>query len=285
MPPPDSGNDICPFVRVAAHLRGIGLSPPEIYAQDKALGFLLLEDLGDDLFFRVIPKNPDLERSLYLAATDVLIALHGAPCPDLVVFDPPLMAEQVSLVFDTYLPAITGMPDPDNAARFQSRFEDILYQTIQGPPVMMLRDYHAENLLWLPDRDGVARVGLLDFQDAMLAHPAYDLVSLLQDARRDVPAGIEMMMITHYIDQTGQDDHAFRTAYAVLGAQRNLRILAVFARLVVTHGKPKYTNLIPRVWAHLLCSLEHPALAPVADILIKSLPAPTAANLQKLKPT
>ena len=282
--PPDSGENIRPFVRIATHLRSLGLSAPEIYAQDEVLGFLILEDLGDDLFARAIPSSPNLELPLYTAATDILISLRHTPCPDLVAYDPPLMAQQASLLFDTYLGRLTGLPQTEVSALFQARFQDILHQTIQGPLVMMLRDYHAENLLWLPDREGLARVGLLDFQDAMLAHPAYDLVSLLQDARRDVPAVVEQKMIAHYIDQTGTDDHAFRTAYAVLGLQRNLRIIGVFARLVVTRGKPAYSRLIPRVWAHLLRDLDHPALAPVGNMLIRTLPAPTNTNLQKLMP-
>ncbi|MFT7595175.1 MAG: aminoglycoside/choline kinase family phosphotransferase [Paracoccaceae bacterium] len=282
--PGETGEDTRPFVRIATHLRAIGLSAPEIYAQDMELGFLLLEDLGDDLFARVIPQSPHMEDPLYTAATDILIALRNIPCPDLTAFDPPLMAKQASLVFDTYLAGITGTPEPEISTRFQAVFQDILHQTTQGPPVMMLRDYHAENLLWLPERHGVARVGLLDFQDAMLAHPAYDLVSLLQDARRDVPAAIEQKMIAHYITQTGVDDAAFRTAYVVLGVQRNLRIIAVFTRLAAARGKPDYIRLIPRVWAHLMRGLKHPALTPLSDMLAQTLPDPTDTNLQKLMP-
>ena len=148
---------------------------------------------------------------------------------------------------------------------------------------MILRDYHAENLIWLPGRKGIARVGLLDFQDAMTGHRAYDLVSLLQDVRRDVPAGIETRMLARYIDGSGTNDHAFRTAYAVLGAQRNLRILGVFARLATDYGKPRYVDLIPRVWAHLVRDLDHPALAPVAQMLVDTLPAPSPETLQRLR--
>ena len=150
--------------------------------------------------------------------------------------------------------------------------------------VLVQRDYHAENLLWLPDRQGVARVGLLDFQAARAGHRAYDLVSLLQDARRDVPAGVEMRMLDRYIAKTGVDELGFRTAYTVLGVQRNLRILGVFARLSLDYGKPQYVNLIPRVWDHMNRGLEHPALAPVADIIRGAMPAPTPKFLKRFYP-
>lgn len=174
--------------------------------------------------------------------------------------------------------------DPDLQSRFEDHFEDILRESVKGDPVLVQRDYHAENLLWLPGRNGVARVGLLDFQDARAGHCAYDLVSLLQDARRDVPAAIEMQMIDRYISAAGVDESGFRTAYNVLGVQRNLRILGVFSRLSQEYGKPHYVDLIPRVWSHFIRGLEHPALATVANLLRESLPPPTPDNLDKLRP-
>lgn len=282
--PPEKGEDVRPFVRIARHLRDQGLSAPEILAEDSEHGFLLLEDLGDDLFARVIPRQPDLERPLYECATDLLVALHDAPLPELDRYGPRLMAEMAGLALSKYRSGILGDHDPDLQKRFENQFEDILRLTVRGDAVLVQRDYHAENLLWLPEREGVARVGLLDFQDARAGHPAYDLVSLLQDARRDVPAGIEMQMIDRYIAATGADDHGFRSAYTVLGVQRNLRILGVFARLSLEYGKPHYVDLIPRVWAHMIRGLEHPALAPVADMIRAALPAPTPENLDRLRP-
>jgi aminoglycoside/choline kinase family phosphotransferase len=280
--PPGANASIRPFVTIARHLNNIGLSAPRINCEDEENGFLLMEDLGDDLFSRTILAVPRLELPLYTTATDVLISLHCADMPSLTVFGPELMAKQANLVFETWVQTITGSQDPTVAAEFCTCFQAIIHQTTDAKQVMILRDYHADNLLWLPDRAGVARVGLLDFQDAMLAHPAYDLVSLLQDVRRDVSADVEQAMIAHYISHTGQDDHTFHTAYAVLSVQRNLRILAVFARLAGTLGKPFYASLIPRTWAHLLRGLDHPALAPVAQLLIDVLPQPTTPNLQKL---
>jgi len=151
--------------------------------------------------------------------------------------------------------------------------------------VVIQRDFHAENMIWLPDRTGVQRVGLLDFQTAMLGHPAYDLVSMLQDVRRNVRPGTEMRMVNRYIAATGQNDHDFRTAYALLGVQRNLRILGVFARLATEYGKPQYVDLIPAAWAHLMRGLEHPALVTVADLLRGALPQPTPENLDRLRQT
>ncbi|MBE1286054.1 MAG: phosphotransferase [Rhodobacteraceae bacterium] len=282
--PPEKGEDVRPFVRIANHLRDQGLSAPEILAENAEQGFLLLEDLGDDLFARVIPEHPALEMTLYEAATDALVQVHQAPLPQLDRYGPRLMAEMAGLALSKYRTGIRGEPDEDLQRRFENHFEDILRLTTKGDTVLVQRDYHAENLLWLPDRTGVARVGLLDFQDARAGHRAYDLVSLLQDARRDVPAGVEMQMIDRYIRATGVDDHAFRTAYTVLGVQRNLRILGVFARLSLEYGKPFYVELIPRVWAHLVRGLEHPSLAPVAETIRDALPAPTPENLDRLRP-
>ncbi|MFK7751663.1 MAG: aminoglycoside phosphotransferase family protein [Sedimentitalea sp.] len=281
--PPDKGEDVRPFVRIARYLRDLGLSAPDILAEDAEHGFLILEDLGDDLFARVIPKSPTIEDTLYRAATNALIHLHAAPPPALETYDAARMSDLAALAFHKYQTGALGVAASPEAAAFTRRFEDCLLQHVRGALVLIQRDYHAENLLWLPERDGVARVGLLDFQDAMLGHPAYDLVSLLQDVRREVSASVEAAMITHYIAQTGQDNHAFRTAYAVLGAQRNLRILGVFARLATEYGKPHYVDLIPAVWAHVMRDLEHPALAGISDLVHGALPEPTAQVLDRLK--
>ena len=281
--PPERGEDVRPFVRMAMYLRSLGLSAPAILAEDPEHGFLLLEDLGDDLFARVIPGQPKLEPELYRAATDALVSLHRAAPLDLPVYDPARMTQLAALAFEKYAAGINGAIDHIELKHFSDRFEPLLQSAADGPHVVIQRDYHAENLLWLPHQDGPARVGLLDFQDAMLGHPAYDLVSLLQDARRDVPAGIEARMIDHYLEETGLDAHLFRTAYAALGVQRNLRILGVFARLGIDYGKPWYIDLIPRVWDHVVRDLEHPVLAPVAAQILEALPTPTSSNLDILR--
>lgn len=281
--PPEKGEDVRPFVRIARHLTGAGLSAPEIFAADEENGFLVIEDLGDDLYSRVLRNDPSLEHLLYEAATDVLVTLHRAPMPELRPYDAPLMTELAGLAYTKYADYVTGTPATDAAARFAALFEPILREATAGETVLIQRDYHADNLLWLPGREGARRVGLLDFQDAMAGHPAYDLVSLLQDIRRDVSPEVEAAMIAHYIAATGWDDAAFRTAYAVLGAQRNLRILGAFGRLGHDYGKPHYVDMIPKVWAIIQRDLDHPALAPVAGLLRESLPAPTAEILAGLK--
>ncbi|WP_170570849.1 aminoglycoside phosphotransferase family protein [Ruegeria atlantica] len=282
---PGKAEPVEAFVRMAKYLRKIGLSAPEIYAEDTEFGFLLLEDFGDDLFARVLEQHPKMERELYGAATDVLIELHKAPTLSLPSYDPTLMTELAALAFTKYAQAILGEYDTDARVRFEHRFSDILHRETSGSKVVVQRDYHAENMIWLPNREGVKRVGLLDFQTAMLGHPAYDLVSMLQDVRRDVSPGTEMRMVNRYITATGVNDHDFRTAYAVLGAQRNLRILGVFARLATEHGKPNYIDLIPATWAHLMRDLNHPALVTVSDLLRDALPAPTPVNLDRLRQT
>ncbi|MGR3712847.1 MAG: aminoglycoside phosphotransferase family protein [Shimia sp.] len=280
--PPDKNEDVRPFCKIANHLRDIGLSAPEIFTKDTAKGFLIIEDLGDDLFARIIPDAPDQERPLYEAATDVLLHIHSHDAPDLEPFDAPVMADMVDLAFSWYAHGADVLWD-EAFETFAPAFRKILNDTIAPPSVLMHRDYHAENLLWLPDRTGVAQVGLLDFQDAKLAHPAYDLVSLLQDARRDVPPALEAAMIARYVAASGQNAQDFNAAYHVLGAQRNLRIVGVFARLSMHFGKPHYVHMIPRVYAQLMRDIAHPALAPVAGTIRESLPQPTPIVLQKLK--
>ncbi|PIV78391.1 MAG: aminoglycoside phosphotransferase [Rhodobacteraceae bacterium CG17_big_fil_post_rev_8_21_14_2_50_63_15] len=281
--PTERGEDVRPFVRIARYLTGLGLSAPHILAKDAQHGFLILEDLGDALFARVIRDAPEMEEPLYAAATDVLAGLHRhAPPSGLDAYAPPLMADLAALAFDWYLAGVTGAQSPHRAA-FHTALNDTLADLSNTADVLIQRDYHAENLLWLPKRTGLARVGLLDFQDAMLGHRAYDLVSILQDARRDVPPAIETAMIDRYIATTGVATKDFLTAYHCLGAQRNLRILGVFARLCLRDGKVGYVDLIPRVWAHLAHDLAHPAMARVADILDGVLPGPDPDILQGLK--
>ena len=279
--PPAPGQDVGPFLRIGAHLRKLGLSAPAVLAQDEINGFLLLEDLGDALFSRAIAADAGLENRLYSSAIEVLADLaRHAPPQGLIRLDAVLMGQMVQPVVDWYLPGATGTAgDP---APLGHLVETLAGSLVTGPEVLMLRDFHAENLIWLPDRTGVARVGLLDFQDAMAAHPAYDLVSILQDARRDVPPGLETAMIARYADLTGQETAQFAAAYALLGAQRNLRILGVFARLCMHYGKVQYVGLIPRVWSYLQRDLTHPALAPLADLAAGLLPEPTPDRLQRI---
>lgn len=275
----DPDGDVGLFARLARHLTAQNLSAPRILAQDAASGLLLIEDLGDGLLAR-LAQTPQSEQDLYLLATDALVALHRTPPPpDLPRATPDRLAQMVDLAFVHYTHA------PEALAQVVAAFVPLLQTHAQPADVMVLRDYHAENILYLPDRQGAARAGLLDFQDAMLGHRAYDLVSLIEDARRDVSAATAQACIAHYLAATGLPEDALRASLAVLGAQRNLRILGVFARLASSRGKPHYIDLIPRVWGHLQRDLTHPALATVKPILDAALPAPDTAHLERLKAT
>jgi aminoglycoside/choline kinase family phosphotransferase len=279
--PPGKGDDPATFLAIAEHLAGLGLSAPRCFAQDLANGFLLLEDLGDGIFARLVRDDPSQENRLYVAATEVLCCLQSGPVaddlPNLSASD---WAEAACFALDWYRFAITG--DRVDSAAFRAVLTNLLREYADGPRVMILRDYHAENLLWLPDRHGLARVGLLDFQLAQLGQPGYDLVSLLQDARRDVSPQTEAAMLRHFMALSGKTEAEFLPAYAVLGAQRALRILGIFARLCLHGGKPGYLALIPRVWAQLQRNLAQPALAPLAEICARLLPEPTPEALVRI---
>jgi N-acetylmuramate 1-kinase len=278
--PPEKGEDVRPFVAMAHHLRGLGLSAPEVLAEDADNGFLLLEDLGDALFARVLERDPQAEAALYTAAVEVLAALQYAPPPPaLPDHTPTFMAEAAGLSLTWYARTVAGAQQ--DAVPLQAAVAGAMAAHCTARPVLVLRDYHAENLLWLPGRSGLARVGLLDFQMGSMGQPEYDLISLLQDARRDVAPDLAHAMIGHFAGVTGADLARTETACAVLGAQRALRILGGFTRLCLLHGKPGYVRLIPRVWAHLQGNLAHPALAALRDAAA-ALPEPTPEALQRI---
>ena len=270
-PPPQE--DVRPFVAIARWLAGHGFSAPRILAEDVADGFLLLEDLGDDLYARLLREERADEDALYTAAIDVLLALRHHPAAELAPYDARRLIDEALLFIDWYLPALTGAP-ADAATRdsFAALWQNLAPAAVAQQPVTVLRDYHAENLLWLPGRQGMARVGLLDFQDAVAGHPAYDLVSLLEDARRDVAPDLAERMLRYYIAQSGEADAAFRRAYAILGAQRNIRILGVFTRLWKRDGKPGYQAFMPRMWGLVERDLAHPALADLRAWMDRTVP-------------
>jgi hypothetical protein len=272
----DPDGDIARFARLADHLCGLGLSAPRILGRDDAAGLLLLEDLGDGLIAR-LATDSGREQALYRQAADALVALHRheAP-PDLPVATPARLAAMTDLAFTRYAAR------PDGAEPAAQAMRGVLEETAATADVTILRDYHAENILDLPDRTGAARAGLLDFQDAMRGHRAYDLVSLLRDARRDLFPGTYEAVLAHYLDATGLPEAPFRAAMAALGVQRNLRILGVFARLAAQRGKPGYLRLLPRVWAHVHADLAHPALAPMRPH-VAALPEPDSAHVAKLE--
>ena len=278
--PPGKGDDPADFIAIAAHLNALHLSAPRILAQDLPQGFLLIEDLGDALFARIIDQTPAMESPLYAAATDVLLHLqsHAAPenLPNLSAED---WAQAAGFALEWYRFAIAG--DTGDLPGFTKTLTTAMRAYADGPRVLILRDYHAENLLWLPERNGLARVGLLDFQLAQMGQPAYDLVSMLQDARREVSPLTEAEMITRF--RGTSDEASFSAAYAIIGAQRALRILGVFSRLCMVAGKAHYLSLIPRVWGQLQRNLAHPALADLAEICALWLPEPTPQALERIR--
>ncbi|WP_424943613.1 aminoglycoside phosphotransferase family protein [Aliiroseovarius crassostreae] len=270
------------FIRVADVLTRKDLSPPAIIAEDHTHGFLVLEDLGDAVFARDVERDASLENSLYFAATDLLMPLHDGPEPaDVPAYGPVEMALATYLAFLWYqLEVKTELSDRAKTAinMLQSLLADE-----HVTPVLTLRDYHAENLIWLPDRQGHRRVGLLDFQDAVASHPLYDLISLTRDVRRDVSPELVIACLGRYAANTGQDIKMLEPSAALIAVQRNLRILGVFARLSRLYQKPQYVDLIPRVWRMLMEDLSNPALHPLRDVLVPLLPDPTPEFLNKLK--
>jgi aminoglycoside/choline kinase family phosphotransferase len=284
--PPQSGLTVCPFLAVDRWLRAAGLSAPAVLAAEEARGLVLLEDLGDDLFARLCAARPEREGGLYAAAVDLLADLQRLPPPSGAWTPPPydlaFLLREARLALEWYLPAATGAPAPaDLAAEYEAEAAAAL-SPFAAPAVAVYRDFHAENLIWLPDRAGHARVGLLDFQDMLVGHPAYDLVSLLEDARRDVAPALRTAMLARYRERSGAEPEALDHAAHALSAQRNLKIVGLFTRLARRDGKPRYLDYLPRVWGYLVEDLRHPALAPLAALIARHLPPPEPRVLARI---
>lgn len=262
MDAPPEHEDIGPFLRVAGHLLDRGFAPPRPLGIDREQGLLLLEDFGDARVGPYLQRDPAREGDIYESAVAILARLGSLPAPaDIPPYDDAAMSREVLLFPDWYAPALEfGVDQEGYLAAWREAWADVL-RVATNDPVLVLRDYHADNLMVRPGR---TELGLLDFQDALAGHPAYDLVSLLQDARREVPQALEEAMLSHYCTLAQVADPAlFRAHYEVLGAQRNTKILGIFTRLWKRDGKPLYLSLQPRVWGYLERNLAHPALAPV----------------------
>ena len=257
-PPPET---ISQFVKVAKILSAQGFSAPKIYACDAKNGFLLIEDLGDDLFARLIEAGED-EEALYKLAVDFLLALTRTPFPaELPKFSDDYILDQNQMFLDWYVLDKTGYAITENLrSEYDEIWRPLLKKIRAGSEVILLRDFHAENLLVLKERKGLQALGLLDFQDALVGPAAYDLVSLLQDARREVTPTMASKMISYYMGEAGVDEVGFRLSYAILGAHRALRILGIFSRLAKQDGKQSYLKLMPRMLHHLQANLVHPDL-------------------------
>jgi N-acetylmuramate 1-kinase len=275
-PPPHE--DVRPFLRVARLLHKLELSAPRILAEDIEAGLLLLEDFGDRTYTRLLADGGD-EAALYRLAVDVLIALHrrfepalGAGLPP---YDETRLLNEAALLVDWYLPAVSGEPTPpDLREEYLAMWRALLPLADAVPATLVLRDYHVDNLMLLEGRSGLAACGLLDFQDAVIGSPAYDLVSLLEDARRDVSPDLASGLTKHYLAAFSDIDRAgFETAAAMLAAQRNCKILGIFTRLAVRDHKPKYLVHTARLWRLVDRDVSHPALEPVRRWLDRHIPA------------
>lgn len=257
---------IAPYLRIAAHLRGLGLSAPAVYFADETAGLALIEDLGEDTFTALLSRGAD-ETALYVLAAETLAALHRHPPPDfLPAWDVQAMATAAAgTLLDWWWPAAFGAA-PDGAVRaaFAAAVRETLAPFADDPPVLVHRDFHVDNLLRL-DRQGPAACGLLDFQDAAAGHPAYDVMSLVEDARRDIDPSVRRAALARYLDAARVADRArFLAAFAAHGALRHARVAALWTRLARRDNKPHYLRHAPRTWRLLERALAHPACAPLA---------------------
>lgn len=270
--PPDK-EDSRPFLAIGRHLDDLGFSAPQPLAADLDQGLVLLEDFGDARVNPVLAGDAAAEQEIYATAVDILAELHRYPPADVPPYSEAEYLREVRLFPEWYLPAV-GL---DEAPGYNDAWAPLWPVLFSHPPVLVLRDYHADNLMLL-DRPGLKRLGLLDYQDALAGHPAYDLASLLQDIRRVVSPELEAAMLARYIAARKAfgpelDESSFRTAYAILAAQRNIKILGVFTRLYVRDGKPAYPRFHPRLWELVNANLRHPALAPVRAWFDAHVPA------------
>src|SRR6266478_880451 len=277
-PPPQE--DVGPYIAVAALLRDFGLSAPEVLAEDREEGFLLLEDFGDDTYTRLLERGAD-EPGLYALAVDTLVEMQRAAelrgIPGMPSYDTERLLAEAALLVDWYRPLAAGLRD-----EYLALWRELLPDTGVSPPTLVLRDYHVDNLMLLPDRPGVQGCGLLDFQDAVIGPPSYDLVSLLEDARRDISASLRRAMTERYLAAFPELDRSdFLRAAAILAAQRNCKILGIFTRLWKRDGKPQYLAHIPRVWRLLEEDLGHATLAPIAQWLERHLPRDIRCRLYR----
>jgi tRNA threonylcarbamoyl adenosine modification protein YjeE len=280
--------DVRPFVAIANGLRARGFSAPEILHPDLDQGLLIIEDLGDERIVEGEPPEPMVER--YEAAVDMLVALHLQVLPRelplstgeiyaIPDYDLDAFLVEAELLLDWYLPSRGAAVSSATRAVFNALWRETLWLALDDRPTWVLRDFHSPNLLWLPNRADIARIGILDFQDALFGPAAYDLASLLQDARVDVAEATEVALLNRYAGARRDAEAQFDTAkfvrvYAALAAQRATKILGIFARLDRRDGKPQYLRHMPRLWGYLQRSLAHPALAPLSAWYGVHVPAP-----------
>ena len=273
--------DVRPFLRIAAHLAAFGLSVPRIIAADETAGLVLEEDLGDALFSTILDQGADASDP-FDAAIDALVVMHrAAPPADLPAWGKTEMRDTaLGTLFDWWWPATHGALAPTEArVDVADALDTMLRHVSNGPRGLVHRDFFAGNLLWLPDRAGPRRAGIIDFQSAAIGHPAYDLVSLLQDARRDIPAALEERAVARYLAaRPDLDSGLFHAAYAACAAQRHLRVACQWVRLAKRDGRPDYLVHGPRTWRLLTRALKHPAAVPLSVALGRWVPEEQRRN-------
>ncbi len=277
--PPDT-EPITPFIRIDKQLIKWGYSAPHILAQDVENGFLLLEDLGDNSFSNWLRQHPNQELTLYKHACNLLIDMHQhannsktAQNSIAPPYSKKLLMDELMIFADWYLPTILGRSyAAEQRIIFLEIWDNLLASMPFLPECLVLRDFHADNLMWLPAREDIGKVGLLDFQDAVMGCPAYDIVSMLEDARRDLQPETVQIILNHYLQQMVWDKADFMATYALLGAQRNTKIIGIFTRLAQRDGKQQYLNFMPRVWQHLHHNLQHSILRPYSKWLNEIIP-------------
>ena len=275
-----AGADTNRFQAVAEHLRARGLAAPQIHAADHANGFIILEDFGDTLYADVLADGGS-EDDLYKAAVEVLAKLHAQPAPatlasgmPLYAYDETALLAETDLLTDWFLPLALSRPaTAEEHDRHRALWKAALDTIADGEKVLVHRDFHAQNLMWMPGRQGLSRVGLIDFQDAVAGSRVYDLISLIEDARRDVSPELAERATAHYLCAAPKvDEKRFRAEMAVMAAQRNAKIVGIFARLYKRDAKPRYLALLPRVWRNLERDLAHPALADLRAWYDRTIP-------------
>ena len=278
--PPEAAESTRSFEQIATYLRGIGLGAPQVYACDHDLGVMIIQDLGTLRFADEFRTAPKLQPERYGAAIDALAHLtRSQPCADL----PRMGADRYMTLLDRLFDFYCCDPLSDS-----QKTEFLGHLSHHAQPVFdtnfctTLRDCHAENLIWTPDSTGLARVGMIDFQDAVLSHPCYDVVSLLYDVRRDIDPALRDQMLDRFRHHLGHDADQFSHGCAMLSLLRNLRILGGFARLAAQDGKHHYLDWAPRTWDFVMQALAHPQLAGLQDVIISTIPAPTPNHRNRI---
>ena len=277
---PTTNESIKNFIYFTNQLRKQKFSAPKIYGQDICNGLLLLEDLGSDSFANILKSKPHLENHIYQEAINQLIEIRKNKIPHLTrKYDLKILLQEAVLFSEWYLSPLRASYESSHLLKI---LRVSLQETLKQDTTLVLRDYHAENLMWLPDRRNNRRVGLLDYQDALAGNPAYDIASLLKDARREVPKKLQEELIKYFLKKTNLDHAVFSRDYSILSAQRNLKIIGIFSRLSIRDNKSGYLDLIPRVWKNLQDDLKHPSLNELSEFIKSNSPQPTLENLGKL---